>query len=426
MMINRTIQPLIRQIEKPALAEPSKIILNNGLPVYLLQAGTQDVCRIDFIFEAGTWQQEVPLQASLCNAMLEEGSKNFSSARIAEAFDFRGAHLQLTADQHYGIISIVSLTKHLPKLMPVVEDLIKHSTFPENEFETLVQRRKQRFLLENEKVKVICHKKFTQVLFGEGHPYSLELKAEDFDQLELSSLVSFYREQYHAGNCEILVSGQFDDSAVSLISRHFGENDWSAGRTKKSSFKTSSALKRFHRKVKEDSIQSAIRIGKLMVCKNHPDYLPLQVLVTILGGYFSSRLMENIREEKGYTYGIGASLLCMKEAGYLTIATEVDKTYEQATIDEIFRELKRLREEPVGQEELDRVRQYLLGEFVRDIDGPFALADAFRNIHSFGLGYDYYETYYQTLLHITPEKLQQLAQTYFAEDSFYTVVAGQE
>lgn len=163
-----------------------------------------------------------------------------------------------------------------------------------------------------------------------------------------------------------------------------------------------------------------------MVCKNHPDYLPLQVLVTILGGYFSSRLMENIREEKGYTYGIGASLLCMKEAGYLTIATEVDKTYEQATIDEIFRELKRLREEPVGQEELDRVRQYLLGEFVRDIDGPFALADAFRNIHSFGLGYDYYETYYQTLLHITPEKLQQLAQTYFAEDSFYTVVAGQE
>ncbi len=385
-MIDRTITPQINQVDKPQLKEPEKVTLDNGLPIYLLKAGTQDVCRIDFLFKTGTWNQQKPLQSTLCNAMLEEGSKNYSGVQIAETFDFHGAYLQLLADQHFGIISMISLTKHIPNLLPVVEDFIKHSVFPENEFETLRQRRKQRFFLENEKVKVLCQKKFSQVLFGDGHPYTLGLTGNDFDKIQLSDLKEFYQQFYRSGNCEIIVSGQFEDSIVQLFNKHFGGNDWAGTPIPEKSFQPQPEEIKVHRVNKEGAIQSAIRVGKLMVCKSHPDYLPLQVLVTILGGYFNSRLMQNIREEKGYTYGIGANLFCLKEAGYLVIATEVDKNYEQATIDEIYKEIGLLREELIGEDELKRVKLYLLGEFVRDLDGPFALADAFRNVHNFDPG----------------------------------------
>nr|MBD3623562.1 insulinase family protein [Sunxiuqinia sp.] len=166
------------------------------------------------------------------------------------------------------------------------------------------------------------------------------------------------------------------------------------------------------------------RIGCLLVKKDHPDFHGLQVLNTILGGYFSSRLMANIREEKGYTYGIGSSIFSLNEAGYLVIATETDQAYVNDTITEVYAELKRLREEPVSEKELKRVRQYLLGEFIRDFDGPFAQAQSFRSVADFGLDHRFHEQYYQTLINITPEKLQALACQYFIESEFYTVIAG--
>jgi predicted Zn-dependent peptidase len=426
MMIDRSIQPPIRPVEKPVLVSPQRILLHNGLPVYQLQAGTQEVCKIDFIFEAGTWQQQVRLQAGLTNAMMQEGSEHYSAGEIAEIVDFHGAYLQLTADQHYGVVSIIALTRHFPQLMPVVENLIKRSTFPAKEFETLVNRRKQRFSLENEKVRVLCLKKFSEALFGEGHPYAQTVRHEDFDRLHLDSLVDFYRSYYHANNCEILVAGRFDQGLTDLLDKHFGGKDWGNIKPAQTVPDVSSSLEKKLFVSKPGAIQSAIRVGKIMVGKTHSDYLPLQVLVTILGGYFSSRLMTSIREQKGYTYGIGAHLLSLKEAGYMVIATEVDKHYEQATIDEIFLELGRLREEPVDRKELERVQQYLLGEFLRDLDGPFALAQTFLNVHEFGLDYSFYEKYYQTLQDITPEQLKQLAEKYFREDSFFTVVSGRE
>ena len=427
MMIDRAIQPRIRPVEKPLLVEPVKVILDNGVPVYQLNAGTQDVCKIDFIFGAGSWQQQIQLQAGLTNAMLQEGSVNYRAEVIAEKIDFHGAWLQLMADQHQGTISIVTLTRHLPQLMPVIEEMVRKSVFPVREFETLVARRKQRFLLENEKVKVLSQKKFSEALFGEGHPYAQTVKEEDFDSIQRESLIGFYHSYYHSGNCEILIAGRFDESLTGLVNTCFGRNDW----------KNDAALVRqspiprpsFEKKLfvnKPGAIQSAIRVGKMMVRKTHPDYLPLQVLVTILGGYFSSRLMTSIREEKGYTYGIGAHLVSMRHEGYLVIATEVDKRYEQATLDGIFRELGKLREEPVTKEELERVRQYLLGEFLRELDGPFAWAQAFLNVHEFGLGYDFYEKYYRTIVGISPEQLKHLAEMYFQEETFYTIIAGRE
>ncbi|RKD88426.1 M16 family metallopeptidase [Mangrovibacterium diazotrophicum] len=424
MMPNRLLEPALHKIEKPDLIHPAKSTLRNGIPVFALKAGQQEVCKIDFVFEAGIWQQQKPLLASLSNAMLQEGSKNYTAAQIAEFFDFHGAYLQLTADYHNGTVSVITLEKHVDKLLPVIEDLIKHSIFPSSEFQTLLKRRKQRFLLETEKVKILCQKKFSEVLFGQGHPYTLGLKAEDFDNGEIEDFVRFYKQHYHSKNCEIHLSGQFSDSIVDSLDKYFGSNDWEGQATTtetKEIIATSEALVRIN---KENAIQSAIRIGKLLVEKQHPDYFGLQILTTILGGYFSSRLMMNIREDKGYTYGIGANFVSLNQAGYLIITTEVDKQYEKDTLKEIKKEIDLLRTKLVSEEELNRVKQYLVGEFLREFDGPFSLSQAFRNIHDFNLDYSFYDKYYETIQSITPQHLQNLALKYLSTESMHTVIAG--
>ena len=424
-MIDRTIQPPVLPTGKPDMLIPENIKLKNGIPVHILQSGPQEVTRLDFIFEAGLWYESRPLQAALANAMLQEGSTQYSGAQIAEVFDFRGAYIQLSVDHHFATISLISLNKHLSYLLPVAEDLIKHSVFAQHEFETLISRRKQRFLLENEKVKVRCQKKFSQVLFGSDHPYSQTVQATDFDVICRDDLHDFYSSHYTSGNCSIMAVGKLEDNLTDLLEQYFGGDDWQGKKPEPKSFSVQPSIDKIHQVQKKDAVQSAIRMGRLMVKKDHSDYLGLQVLFTILGGYFSSRLMANIREEKGYTYGIGASMISFCELGYLVIATETDKSYVQDTISEVFFELKRLREELIPEDELDRVRQYLLGEFIRDFDGPFAQAQSFRSVADFGLDHHFHEQYYQTINTIDAKKLQLLAQQYLNETDFYTVVAGE-
>lgn len=423
-MLNRTVPPAINPIEHIDMVKAEKRLLSNGLPVHFVNAGTQDVVKIDFIFEAGTWFQPANLVASLCNSMLEEGSEKYKAAEIAEVFDFYGAYLQLAADQNQGIVSFIGLSRHLASILNVAEDMIKHSVFPEHEFDVLIAKNKQKYLLENEKVRTLCQKKFTQVLFGNDHPYAMNNRLEDYDQITRDQLLAFYRSYYHSGNCHIIAAGKIDESVFELLNDHFGGNDWKKKASPEPEYNTNSDPQKFHHVEKANGLQSAIRTGKFWVPKEHPDSHALSILTTILGGYFGSRLMTNIREEKGYTYGIGSYTIALKRASYLVISTEVGNEYVEPTLKEIRTELERLQNEPVPDDELETVKSYLLGEFLRDFDGPFALATSFKAINDFDLGYSFYDDYLRILRAVTSAELRQLARKYLSPDDFYTVVAG--
>ena len=423
-MLNRTIQPQVNPIEHIDMVKAEKRLLSNGIPVHFVNAGTQDVVKIDFVFEAGTWFQPANLVASLCNSMLEEGSANFTAAEIAEKFDYYGAYIQLTVDQNQGFVNVVTLGKYLPEILEVMEDMIKRSVFPEHELEVLIAKNKQKWLLENEKVRTLCQKKFTQVLFGDAHPYTINNKLEDFDRITRDELTKFYRRFYHSGNCHIIAAGKVDDAVLQMIDERFGGNDWLGDKVEIPEYEINSSAEKKHHVVKANGIQSAIRVGKFWVPKTHPDYHALSVLVTILGGYFGSRLMTNIREEKGYTYGIGSFTLTFKKASYLIISTEVGNEYVEPTLTEIAAEMKRLQNELISEDELETVKSYLLGEFLRDFDGPFALAGSFKAINDFDLDYSFYDNYLHVLRTVTSEELKQLALKYLNLEDFYTVVAG--
>lgn len=423
-MFDRTIQPTVNSIDHIDVVKAEKRLLGNGIPVHFINAGTQDVVKIDFIFEAGTWFQTKNLVASICNSMLEEGSENYSAGEIAEKFDFYGAYLQLSIDQNQGFVNIVTLSKYLPAILEVTEDLIKRSVFPDHELDVLLAKNKQKWLVENEKVRTLCQKKFTQVMFGDNHPYTINNKLEDFDRIRRDELMEFYKSYYHSGNCHILVAGKVDEDVLNLLNIYFGGDDWKQKQADFPEYTIHSDAKKRHHVEKANGIQSAIRVGKFWVPKTHPDFHGLSILVTILGGYFGSRLMANIREEKGYTYGIGSFVLTLKQASYLVISSEVGNEYVEPTLTEIALEMRRLQTEPVSENELVTVKNYLLGEFLRDFDGPFALASSFKAINDFGLDYSFYDDYLHVLRNITSAEIMNLAQQYLNPDECYTVVAG--
>jgi predicted Zn-dependent peptidase len=175
---------------------------------------------------------------------------------------------------------------------------------------------------------------------------------------------------------------------------------------------------------KEDSLQSSIRIGKRLFTRKHPDYFKMLVLNEVFGGYFGSRLMKNIREEKGYTYGISSNLVTLRHDGFLVMGTDVKKEFTGPTIDEVYKEMEVLRKEPVGEEELQTVKNYMIGSFAGSLNSPFAIADNFKTIYFEGMSYDFFEHYIENILDTSAQDLMQLANTYLQPDTMLEVVVG--
>lgn len=429
MALDRTIAPNYKQIEDVKLIKATEERLQNNIPLYIINSGTQDLIRIEFIFSAGSWHQSHPLVAYATNQLLEEGTKTLTASEIADKLDYFGAFLETEPGPDSASLVLYTLNKHLASTLPVVEDIIKNPVFPRKEFDTFIQNKKQKLLVELQKVNHVARKKFGELIFGESHPYGYYTTAKDYDNLKIEYLAEFHASQYTPENCKIIISGKVSEQSVSLIKKHFGSSNWKNSDRKiekKSAIEVNTIGQPKNIVFKKDAIQSALRVGRLLFNKTHPDYLPMQILNTILGGYFGSRLMANIREDKGYTYGIGSNLISQKNAGYFVISSEVGVDVCSSAINEIFLEIKRLREEEINESELQLVKNYMLGVFLKSIDGPFALADRFKGILEYNLGYDYYDTFLKTIKTISAKDLMALANKYLQEDSLIELVVGKK
>jgi predicted Zn-dependent peptidase len=436
-LLNREIAPPFAVVEKVEMIKAGIQHLKNKIPVYTVNGGTQDIVKVEFLFDAGIFKQIIPLQAITVNALLEEGTSKFSAAQIADMIDFYGAFLETNIGQDNSSVVLYTLNKHLKSVLPVIEQIIKDAVFPQNELDIHLKNKKQQFHVNNQKVANVARKHFSELIFGEKHPYGINVKESDFENINRNYLNEFYNQFYSSESCKIILSGKVNDSIFPLLDNHFGGNDWSENLTnlsaadkqkylKNNTVPVSTSVQREHIIVKENAMQSAIRIGKVMFNKTHADFQYLQILNTIFGGYFGSRLMSNIREDKGYTYGIGSGIISLKHSGYFFISTEVGVEVCQNAIDEIYFEMQRLREELVSEQELSLVKNYLLGSFLRGIDGPFAMADRFKGIMEYGLGYDYYDNYIATIRTASASKLRDLANQYFDKQSMTELVVGKK
>lgn len=422
---DRTAAPAFHAVTKVHLAQAERRQLSNGIPVYLLNAGTEDVVKIEFLFNAGIRHQSEPLVASGVNDMLDEGTKNRGAEAIAEELDYYGAFLESETTHDNASFTLFSLNKHLPSTLPVVQDILRNASFPEHEFDVYRSNKRQKFIVDSEKVSVLARRRFNELLFGENHPYGKKAVLNDFDRLTRDSLVSFHAQRYSAAHCTIIVSGKLSPDIFALLDANFGGNGWGAKAIAENPFPPVVPQKYSGQTiVKDGAIQSAIRMGRVLFNKQHPDYLPMQVLNTVLGGYFGSRLMTNIREDKGYTYGIGSGVVSMYDSGYFVISTEVGVDVTNATLKEIYSEIDLLQQELVPEEELDLVRNYMTGVFLRSTDGPFALSDRLKGLLGYNLGYEYYDRYMETIQSVSAQQLRDLAQKYLQKEDLVELVAG--
>ncbi|MFA6923863.1 MAG: pitrilysin family protein [Bacteroidales bacterium] len=424
-MINRKSPPEYSRVEDICFTEPEKCLFDNNIEVFTLNIGMQDVVKIEFIFNAGMWEQDIPLVATACNSMLIEGTKKYTADEIAESIDFCGSYIETGINQDLASVSLYTLNKHLAKTLPLVEEIIKNAVFPEKELDIYFNNNKQRFLVKNKKVKYIAKNKFSESLFGKQHPYNTSLNISDFDNVKRKNIIDFYKKSYCSNNCKVIISGKAEKNCIKLVEKYFGGNDWSNKNffsDKKNLVKTTNKKRIYENK--PDAVQSAIRIGRLLFNRKHAGFQNMQILNMLFGGYFGSRLMSNIREDKGYTYGIGSGIVSLKNAGYFFIATEVGVEFCEKTIDEIFREIKRLKDKKVGEDELKLVKNYMLGTILREADGPFSLAEMYKSVLQYGLNFSYYKSFIENIKKANPDLLLELANKYFDEEKMKEIIVG--
>src|SRR5690606_5226367 len=404
-----------------AIPQAKRTCLDNGIPLYYIEAGKQPVVRLEFIFKAGAWYEDSKGASYFAAKMLSEGTQQKSSAQISYEVEKFGAYLDFNPTLDYSIVTLECLSKHLNNLLPLLHEILRQPTFPEDELVTLKNIKAQQTRVQNEKSSFLASKKFREAIFGEAHPYGKDLTLEDIDKLTRDDVRSFY-DQYYTLPFEILISGLPDSGFIADINKIFGQTvlqKAAADPTYISHPISSPTIIE-----KEANLQSSIRVGKKLLTKDQPDYVKLLIVNEILGGYFGSRLMKNIREDKGYTYGISSALVPLRNDGYFIIGTDVNKENTRNTLQEIYKEIEVLQTTLISDDELNTVRSFMIGSFLSEINTPFALSDKFKGVHLYGLGYDFYDSYLQTVNNITSTEIRDLAQQYLQRDTFSEVIVG--
>jgi len=398
-----------------------KFVLDNGVEVYAVDAGAEEVLQTEWIFSAGNAQEDKNLVAATTNFLLRNGTSTKTAFQINEQFDYFGSYINRACYNETATITLHSLTRHINELLPLVRELITDSVLPQEELSIYQQNMKQRLKVSLKKSDFVAGRLIDVYLYGEKHPYGKYSSAEDFDALKREELLDFYKKYYQEGKLVMFVAGKLPQNLEQLLNTNFG--DLPFGNVIE---KETVAILGTEKKVRitndPDGAQGSIRIARPFPNRHHPDFLKAQILNALFGGFFGSRLMSNIREDKGYTYGIHSYLLNhVQQSGWM-VSTEAGKDVCEATIEEVYKEMKLLRDEPVDAEELLLVRNYMMGSILGDLDGPFQIIARWKNIILNNLDEKYFYDSIETIKTVSAEELQALAQKYLQPDDFYELV----
>jgi predicted Zn-dependent peptidase len=425
MMLDRTKAPVIQDaVDFDVKLKPYEgFQLDNGTPVYTVNAGAEEVVMLEMVFFAGNWYEDKNIVAATTNHLLKNGTKSKNAFEINEFFEFYGAFLSRSCFNETATITLHCLNKHLSILLPVVTELISDAIFPESELAIYKQNQKQRLEVNLKKCDFVANRLIDEYIYGFDHPYGKYTSAKDFELLERNDLIDFYNQYYTHGKCLIFVAGKLPSDLSSMLNKELGTLPFNqTDKIIKTIPQVRSVQKKYRITNDIDSVQAAIRIGRPFPNRHHPDFPKVGVLNNLFGGFFGSRLMSNIREDKGYTYGIHSYIQNHIHDTALLVSTEAGRDVAEATITEVYKEMALLREELIEAEELDLVRNYMIGSLLGDLDGPFQIMARWKNYILNNLDANYFYSSLEIVRTITAEELQELAQKYLQPDDFYELL----
>jgi zinc protease len=398
-----------------------KYTLRNGVDVYAVNAGAEDVVMLDCVYFAGNWYEHKNLVAASTNFMLKNGTSKRSAFQINEHFEYYGSYLQRSCYNETSTLTLHSLNKHLPVLLPVIRELLTDAVFPQEEIDVYKQNMKQRLNVNMKKSDFVAGRLIDAYLFGEQHPYGRYSHFEDFDNFSREELVNYYNQYYLNGRMVIFVAGKLPADIFQLLDANLG--DLANQPIAPGDIAAQPATERKYRVTNDpNGVQGSVRMATHFPNRHHPDFQKVQVLNNLFGGFFGSRLMSNIREEKGYTYGIYSYLQNHMQQSAWVVSTEAGRDVCEATVAEVYKEMEILRNEPVEDDELLLVRNYMMGSILGDLDGPFQILNRWKNIILNGLDEAYFYNQLETIRTVSAGELQELANKYLVPEKFYELV----
>lgn len=424
--MNRKQSPVIKDATdfKVNLPPYETFSLKNKIPVYVVPSDEQETLELQWVFDAGNWYESSPMTAISANALLKSGTADKSALEIDEVIEYYGAFLTMRCYHEVATLTLYCLEKQLDNLLPIIREMLTGCNYPEDELAIYKQNKKQQLSVQLEKSDFVANQLIDTYLFGDYHPYGRHSTLAAYDALQRENLMAFFKQYYSFNHCKIFAAGKITAKFEDKLNRFFGDQWSEAQKLLQNDFPLQPVLEKTHRVQggSAESVQGAVRIARPFPNRYHPDVPKMQVLNTILGGYFGSRLMRNIREDKGYTYGIFSSLSLFFKGGSLTIQTEAGKEVCEAVVSEVFKEMKSLCEIPVPEDELHLVRNYLIGSLLGDLDGCFKVIRYWKNLILAGLDESHFHLTVETIKSVQPEALQSLAQQYLEPEAFYNLV----
>ena len=405
--------------------------------LYVLRSDTLDAVRLDIVVGAGQGHQDKLLQALFTNRLLREGTRHHTSAELAEKLDYYGAWLELTVSVHHSYLTLYTLKRYACETFALVGEMLHEPLFPEERLRIISANNKSQYLVNRQRADVIARRLFNRAVYGDNHPCGRFAEEKDFDAITRDDLLRFFTAYYRPDNCNIYLAGNVDDHLIeaakkslpltpSQEGRTLAEAQLSFGQNTPSLTSPSLGGGRGEALIHHlpSAVQASIRMGGLLMDVASDDYYRMRVVSTILGGYFGSRLMKSIREDKGYTYSISADMLTNTRQVLFVVSSEALADKGEVIADEVRQHCRRLAEERVPDDELTMVRNYMIGEICRNYEGAFSLIDAYIYIHTLGLPLEHISRTIDTVRSIDAETIRQTAAQWLDADRFHTVIVA--
>ncbi|MEQ8239356.1 MAG: pitrilysin family protein [Cyclobacteriaceae bacterium] len=417
MILDRTKAPEATKISQPSFPDFDTQIID-GVEVTTLKHHAQPIVFLELVFDTGKVVEQVPEQSNLTAKLLTGGTKSKSAETIAETLDFYGSHLEIGSSFDKFNVKLYSLKKFFPSLLILLEDLLHNSEFSNKELTIQKSIREQQLRQQESKNNAIASRLFRANLF-QDHPYGSYPTISDIQSLTREHLQDFFNEKLQTLP-RIYLTGDIDDDLIGSVTRVFN------GRKKLSTAKASLQPNQLFNiyEDKKDAVQTSLRLGLRSINRSHRDYNYLKITNDLLGGYFGSRLMKNIREEKGLTYGISSSINHLQQASYLIIGSDILKEKRDLAISEIEKEIKILQTEQVTNRELDALKNYLRGKLLSAFDSPFSSAQMIKTVVEWGIGAQAWQTYFDAIETIVPEHIMEMTNKYLEIEKINRVMVG--
>ncbi len=401
---DRAVAPKVEMIKNISFPYPEMKSMN-GIDTYVFDLGTQAYSFVQFIFPAGKIHTDKKLIADLTADMLLSGTAKHNSYEIAENLDFYGASVEPYCGEDETTIRIYCLSKYLEEVLVLVKELFFGSVFPDDEARIILNKWKQKQQINFQKTSYMAARAFRQVMFGDRHPYGTITNQEDYDNVKMSDVRAFHIQHYVKAKYKIVASGCLPSNAEELLTLFTNDGQEERANIVTADLPSDPDSKKEHWIKVANTVQSSIILGRETFSMHHPDYMDMYVLNSLLGGYFGSRLMTNLREDKGYTYGINSTLYTRMHTGVFEISAEVNKENLEAAIHEIKNEILRLRNEPVSEDELQIVKNYIIGHTLRGIDGPVKTAKLFKTLLVQDLDFNFSKEFEKSIHNVKSQKL---------------------